>query len=32
MINLDKEFSQYFKVINSALDDFELYKKDKYNK
>lgn len=26
MIDLDKEFSQYFKVINSALDDFELYK------
>lgn len=26
MINLENEFSQYFKVVNSALDDFELYK------
>lgn len=26
MIDLDNEISQYFKVINSALDDFELYK------
>ena len=31
MINLDKEFSQYFKVINSALDDFKLYKGLLYN-
>ena len=26
MIDLESEFSQYFRVINSALDDFELYK------
>lgn len=26
MINLENEFSQYFKVVNGALDDFELYK------
>jgi len=26
MINLENEFLQYFRVVNSAPDDFELYK------
>lgn len=26
MIKLECEFSQYFKMVNSALSDFELYK------
>lgn len=26
MIDLEDEFSQYFRVVNSALDDFDLYK------